>query len=265
MASLLAPSRCLSGQDALRRQAFGFSRPAVQGHEGRHVCQVRQVHESGKTRAVFVAFWVAAFSGLILPAQDSAARDFPPSGRRADSEPRAEWGVEWVAPESRGVSPDSSEPHRGALPEWAAKSGAKVNEAPFDPRRPLDVFDNKASEIATPAGGYGGAESRPVRPLSDADGDEAFDTADREWIIRLADVSVRRALQRWARDAGWQLLWEPARDFPIEAEIVFRGSFRGALGSLMEALSVTDYPVQASVNSKLRIVRVRRYLDGLAR
>jgi hypothetical protein len=87
----------------------------------------------------------------------------------------------------------------------------------------------------------------------------------RVWDIRLQDVSVRRLLQRWAQDAQYQLIWEATRDFPVQVEVRIEGDFRNAVGAVMEALSVTDYPVQALINSDLRQMRVIRYLQGQAR
>jgi hypothetical protein len=88
---------------------------------------------------------------------------------------------------------------------------------------------------------------------------------NRTWEVRLQDVSVRRLLQRWAQDAQYQLTWEAARDFPVQVELVIEGDFRNAVGTVMEALSTTDYPVQALINSDLRQMRVIRYLQGQAR
>lgn len=80
------------------------------------------------------------------------------------------------------------------------------------------------------------------------------------WTFSRDDVSVRQAMQRWAGDAGWQLVWDIDRDFPIEAEVTLRGDFLDAIAQAMAVLRDTDYPVQARVQSTARIVRIARYL-----
>ncbi len=81
-----------------------------------------------------------------------------------------------------------------------------------------------------------------------------------DWTLTRDDVSVRQALQRWAGEAGWQLVWDIDRDFPIEAEVTLRGGFLDAITQAMAVLRDTDYPVQARVQSTARIVRIVRYL-----
>ena len=85
------------------------------------------------------------------------------------------------------------------------------------------------------------------------------------WALTRDDVSVRQALQRWAGEAGWQLVWDIDRDFPIEAEVTLRGGFLDAIAQAMAVLRDTDYPVQARVQSTARIVRIARYLPEGAR
>lgn len=85
-------------------------------------------------------------------------------------------------------------------------------------------------------------------------------SASSAWTFSRDDVSVRQALQRWAVDAGWQLVWDIDRDFPIEAEVTLRGDFLDAIAQAMAVLRDTDYPVQARVQSTARIVRIARYL-----
>ncbi len=87
----------------------------------------------------------------------------------------------------------------------------------------------------------------------------------RTWEVRLQDVTIRRLLQRWAQEAQYQLAWEATRDFPVQVDLLIEGDFRNAVGTVMEALSMTDFPVQALINSDLRQIRVIRYLQGQAR
>ncbi|WP_431286864.1 toxin co-regulated pilus biosynthesis Q family protein [Roseateles chitinivorans] len=85
------------------------------------------------------------------------------------------------------------------------------------------------------------------------------------WSFTRADGTVHQALQRWTREAGWQLVWEVERDFPIDAEVTLRGTFLDALNQAMAALRDTDFPLQARVQADTRVVRIGRYLPDGAR
>ncbi len=91
------------------------------------------------------------------------------------------------------------------------------------------------------------------------------DPGVQQWQVRRTDVSVRRMLQRWGSDAGWQLVWDAPRDFPIETELQLSGRIEQVVSAVIESLATTDYPVQARINSELRIIRIGRYLEGKAR
>lgn len=112
-----------------------------------------------------------------------------------------------------------------------------------------------------------GASSSPE--LSDGIGISAMgqqpDPGVQQWQVRRADVTVRRMLQRWGQEAGWQLVWDAPRDFPIETELQLSGRIEQVVSAVVESLAITDYPVQARINSELRIIRIGRYLEGKAR
>lgn len=78
-----------------------------------------------------------------------------------------------------------------------------------------------------------------------------------EWQISTSDRRLSIVLQRWSALAGWQLVWEAERDFPIEVRVVLNGSFSEALHEVMNSLSDSDYPLKAVMNAKTRVLRVR--------
>jgi hypothetical protein len=85
------------------------------------------------------------------------------------------------------------------------------------------------------------------------------------WTFLCADGTVHQALQRWTREAGWQLVWEVERDFPIDAEVTLRGNFLVAVNQAMAALRDTDFPLQARLQAETRVARIGRYLPDGAR
>ena len=110
----------------------------------------------------------------------------------------------------------------------------------------------------------GVSESEGLQGLANKDLQDN-DQQDKDWTVPFSDGTVRRMLQRWADDAGYQLLWEVSRDYPIEVEMKLHGPFRDAVSTVVKSLALTDAPVQASINPDIRLVRVVRYLNGQAR
>lgn len=94
---------------------------------------------------------------------------------------------------------------------------------------------------------------------------QASDQLERTWTVQFNDGTVRRMLQRWADDAGFQLLWDVPRDYPIEVEMKLHGKFRDVMSMVVKSLAETDAPVQASFNMDIRLIRVVRFLNGQAR
>lgn len=83
------------------------------------------------------------------------------------------------------------------------------------------------------------------------------------WRLRTEDRRLSMALQRWCVLAGWQLVWEAERDFPIEAGIEVQGTLASALEQVMKSLEDSDYPLQAVMNAQTRVLRMRRQLEIL--
>lgn len=78
-----------------------------------------------------------------------------------------------------------------------------------------------------------------------------------KWILEAKDKTVRAALHRWARQAGWHLDWDVAVDYPIPYDVTYEGQFESAVGEVMGSLAGSDFPVQACTyeNKTLRVVR----------
>ena len=82
------------------------------------------------------------------------------------------------------------------------------------------------------------------------------------WSIEQSDKSLSSALERWAQKAGWQMVWEAERDFVIESNLHLEGEFLKAVGTVMQSLANTDYPLQAKANSATMTLRIARYQDA---
>lgn len=86
--------------------------------------------------------------------------------------------------------------------------------------------------------------------------------ANQVWSIETSEKRLSSALERWAQKAGWQLVWEVDRDFVIESNLHLEGEFLKAVGTVMQSLSQTDYPLQANANSATLTLRISRYQDA---
>ncbi|MGH8778324.1 toxin co-regulated pilus biosynthesis Q family protein [Paraburkholderia sp.] len=76
------------------------------------------------------------------------------------------------------------------------------------------------------------------------------------WDLRQSDGSVRNALARWAKDAGWQFIWAVPTDFSIDATATIHGTFEQALHSVVDALSHSDVPIQALMYKGNHVLRI---------
>lgn len=82
------------------------------------------------------------------------------------------------------------------------------------------------------------------------------------WEVQLQDKTLYQTLRRWTANAGYQLMWEADRDFPIEANASFAGSIEEAISKVLQSLQSTDYPLQATINPKNKLIRVIRLLEA---
>lgn len=82
------------------------------------------------------------------------------------------------------------------------------------------------------------------------------------WSLQPEDKRLSAALNRWAQQAGWQIVWEAERDFVIESSLHLSGDFLKSVSTVMQSLASTDYPLQAKANRSTLTVRISRYQDA---
>lgn len=75
-----------------------------------------------------------------------------------------------------------------------------------------------------------------------------------ELSVEDADVSV--SLQRWAKSAGWQVIWEVPVKFPVLTNTRFEGSFEDAVAQVVEGLKESDTPIRAKFYEGNRVLRI---------
>jgi hypothetical protein len=88
------------------------------------------------------------------------------------------------------------------------------------------------------------AKATPPRPVAE------------QWTMTTSDVTLRRALGKWAAKAGWQLVWEASVDVPINVTATFEGDFRTAVKRLFQSLSAADVNLTGMLYAGNRVLRV---------
>ncbi|MFL9874773.1 toxin co-regulated pilus biosynthesis Q family protein [Paraburkholderia megapolitana] len=127
----------------------------------------------------------------------------------------------------------STSPTPQAMPLNVAVSNSTVGMAP--------TIAPAATQVIVPA-------SMPAQNTAD--------TGLMVWDLRPSDGSVRNALARWAREAGWQFIWAVPTDFSIDAAATIQGTFEQALNSVVDALSHSEVPIQAILYKGNHVLRV---------
>lgn len=81
------------------------------------------------------------------------------------------------------------------------------------------------------------------------------------WRVEVADMNVRRVIERWSRTAAMQVIYEANRDVDIGAAAAFSGTYEHALQQLFAAIESSEMPLRACLyaNAVTRVIpRVQR-------
>ena len=76
------------------------------------------------------------------------------------------------------------------------------------------------------------------------------------WTLLTSDKTVRVALTRWGRDAGWNVAWEANFDYPIPQDSAFYGGFEESIEAVATSLARADKPIQAVFYEGNRVIRI---------
>jgi hypothetical protein len=78
-----------------------------------------------------------------------------------------------------------------------------------------------------------------------------------QWELTTEDRTLKNALSRWCRQAGWQLLWDLRVDYALSSRATLHGNFEEAVSRVMRDMSEAETPLHAVLyrgNKVLRIV-----------
>lgn len=75
--------------------------------------------------------------------------------------------------------------------------------------------------------------------------------------------TLRRTLVAWAADAGWTVVWQSDRDYPLAASATIDGSFERAVLQIFRGFADADPPVRAQMHRGNRVIVVVTQADSL--
>ncbi|MDR0319145.1 MAG: toxin co-regulated pilus biosynthesis Q family protein [Rickettsiales bacterium] len=109
-----------------------------------------------------------------------------------------------------------------------------VSDRKYDNRRAFDERDSVMIDGGNAPGITMDASAMSV----DSDANAAGDGADvvRSWVV-VSGKSLRQVLQEWSETAGWDLVWNTTREYPIAASAVFEGRFMDVSSALVRNFS----------------------------
>lgn len=76
---------------------------------------------------------------------------------------------------------------------------------------------------------------------------------------RLAPGGLKAQMTAWAGQAGYQIVWQPNKDYLVDTAAEISGSYIKALRVVFEALRANDVRLAAEVYSANRVVHVKAY------
>lgn len=125
------------------------------------------------------------------------------------------------------------------------------------PRKPVTAVSASAfGATAVPLQPGKAIPVTPVPPVVVAKATQPIKPLPEQWVIAASDTTLRRALNKWAVRAGWQLVWEASVDVPINVTASFEGDFRTAVKRLFQSLSAADVNLNGMLYAGNRVLRV---------
>jgi hypothetical protein len=101
-------------------------------------------------------------------------------------------------------------------------------------------------------GSYPGYGANNQYPVYHAQGEPQKPT----WELVPTDRTLKAALSRWARMAGWQLVWELPVDYEVEARTAVQGTFQEAVGVIAKSMDSAEIPMKAIFYAGNRVLRI---------
>ena len=85
-----------------------------------------------------------------------------------------------------------------------------------------------------------------------------------KWDVAVTDITLAKALERWAAKAGWRVRWDADRHVLISAPAIYEGSFEDAVATVLATPGIrgSAYPLEACVYANTPpLIRITRMGD----
>lgn len=138
-------------------------------------------------------------------------------------------------PLSQGAAPANDAANADKSPPVAAKTAdVSMGEAATSN---LEKTQAPADKEAAPSSGKTVMPAAPLAP------------PEQTWEVKLSDVHLANTLNRWAKEGGYRVIWEPRNNYLVEAPNVFKGSFEQAVAALLSTPGIRTgmAPLEACV------------------
>jgi hypothetical protein len=76
------------------------------------------------------------------------------------------------------------------------------------------------------------------------------------WEILPTDKTLSAALGRWAKSAGWQLVWELPVDYSVDARTTVPGTFEEAVGMVAKGMDTAEISMKAIFYAGNKVLRI---------
>lgn len=76
------------------------------------------------------------------------------------------------------------------------------------------------------------------------------------WAITEADSTLRGLLDKWAKAAGWTLVWKIGSDYSISAKATLKGSLDLAINQVLASIQSSEYPIVATFYEGNKTIKI---------
>lgn len=117
----------------------------------------------------------------------------------------------------------------------------------------LDTLAAKGGADAS--GATGAIPQQVLTPFASVSDGDALTPGSR-WLVKQADRTLSVTFLRWAREAGWKLLWESPLDYVIDSDATVESTFEDAVETIARSLANSETPMRVIFYKRNKVVRI---------
>lgn len=74
------------------------------------------------------------------------------------------------------------------------------------------------------------------------------------WVMNVDDKTIKTTFAKWAKQSGWNIVWDSNYDFPIRSGMEIEGNLDYAINEVCRASTVTGVQMLATIASKNKTI-----------